>query len=83
MDLTPLHLAAKYGSLKAIRMLMASDAEMECHDSLTGATPLHMAVRYSNKDTVEVTICYFIIVTSIHQHLRNMLIEKPSKLNIQ
>lgn len=56
MDFTPLHLAAKYGSLQAIRMLMSSDAEMECHDSLTGATPLHMAVRYSNKDTVEVTI---------------------------
>ncbi|RDD41198.1 Transient receptor potential cation channel subfamily A member 1 [Trichoplax sp. H2] len=53
MDLTPLHLAAKYGSLQAIRMLMSSDAELEYPDSLTGATALHMAVRYSNKDTVE------------------------------
>ena len=49
----PLHLAAKAGSLSAVKSLIKAGAEVNSTDVSYGRTALHIAVESSHSDIVE------------------------------
>ena len=58
-DVTPLHLAAKYGDLTAVRRLLESNRyNVDCTDS-NGQTPLHYACAAGHLDVIWVMVVEF------------------------
>jgi ankyrin repeat protein len=49
---TPVHIAAKYGNVNAIRVLAALGADV-CAAANTGLTPLHIAAQYGHVDAIK------------------------------
>jgi ankyrin repeat protein len=51
----PLHLAAAWGHLEVLRMLISQQANVNCRDS-DGQTPLHYAARHGKADVADALI---------------------------
>ena len=54
--LTPLHIAVNASNMKAIEILLAKGADVNCHETKRGRSALHLAVKKQAKDLISLLL---------------------------
>jgi ankyrin repeat protein len=54
--LTPLHIAVNASNMKAVEILLAKGADVNCHETKRGRSALHLAVKKQAKDLISLLL---------------------------